>query len=569
MGAAQEPVDARTLPAELAEGTWIHAEDPIGPGDLAGTHTLVVRWRAGDVHATAALLRAQAVGRQHGVPVLAIHVPGHPHERGPDAVADAVLREEVTAPVRQDPRGHLGARLGLARDGEVAVVDADGRIERTLGPTTLGGLGAHLPSTSGSGAGPDRAVGGRGRAPPPTELLYPQGLVLAGDRLWIADTVHHRLLEATRDGRIERIVGAGRPGSRDGPPDRARLCRPRGLALAEEGILVADSGSGAVRRVDARSGEVSTLADAKALTAALPPARGRGPVPWDLAPVPDAWGAGGVLVTLAGADGIVHLPPDGGPPSALALPDRALVQPTGIAVLGGRAYVADAARGALRSVGPDGGLRTVAGGAGDPLEHPVAVAAAGTSALALADPYGAGLVHVDLEEGRATPVPSAEPTGGMVEPRSVAADAGELWTVGADQGLRVVATADGRHRIVELEPLALDVDRSLTLDPVEVAPGGRLSLDLVAHGVGEGGWEADDPRIRGPLAPRRTTGTSLEADDLSVQVSGSVEASGPIEVRWSLASGNASHVAGWRFPVLQRPGAALDVELQLSAAPTR
>ena len=100
-----------------------------------------------------------------------------------------------------------------------------------------------------------------------TTLLHPGGLALIDDGagLVVADTGHHRLrlLALARDAHSGELrvaddvclAGTGKPGLADGPAAEAAFCRPAGLAVIADGsILVADSGSHAVRRLSGRPG---------------------------------------------------------------------------------------------------------------------------------------------------------------------------------------------------------------------------------------------------------------------------------------------------------------------------
>ena len=66
------------------------------------------------------------------------------------------------------------------------------------------------------------------------ELEFP-GKVLAdtaGQRLFISDTNHHRVVITTFDGRIIDMIGSGAIGLTDGGFAQARLHQPQGLAFA-------------------------------------------------------------------------------------------------------------------------------------------------------------------------------------------------------------------------------------------------------------------------------------------------------------------------------------------------
>ena len=104
---------------------------------------------------------------------------------------------------------------------------------------------------------------------PPSEspLRFP-GKVLAdpaGNRLFIADTGHNRVLVGTpsEDGsavEVTRVIGSGEAGFEDGPFEEAKLNHPEGMALAEGILYIADKESHSIRAADLEAGTLTTIA---------------------------------------------------------------------------------------------------------------------------------------------------------------------------------------------------------------------------------------------------------------------------------------------------------------------
>lgn len=560
MGALIPDDERRPVPGALADGEWLNVDRAIGAEDLRDRGAAIVRWRAGDVRSIARLLRVQAVGRQRGVPTLAVHVPGHPAERRPACVENALLREQIELPVRQDPGGRLARRLGLTQEGSIALVDGEAHLGAHLPPTQDTRVGELL---DGLGVGRDGEGGRwdlRGLAPGPEELSYVQGLSVEGDRLAIADTAHHRVLVGDHEGSVDQVVGIGCPGSRDGPLERAELSHPRGLWLSGDRLVIADSGNGAIRVADLAAGRVETLASARPLAGAVGSVATTGPIPWDVAPDPRRANDDTVLATLAGADALVSVPLATGKPDPVELPDRTLVQPTALATDGNQVYVADGARGAIRRLDADGRSSTILGSRDRGFGAPAALTLAPSGELVVADAYGS-IWSVDPETGA-----RAELAGrsGLEEPRALARAGDELIVAGSGSTLRGFEDGGDQTRSIDPEVPWPEADVQLELDPVEIAPGGRLTIRLVGRGAGQASTEAGRPDVRGPLSLRRTRGPDVEDPDLVLEVEGFVQASGPQTVVWSLQDQAIEHRAAWRFPVLRRPGADPEIEVVLS-----
>jgi hypothetical protein len=203
--------------------------------------------------------------------------------RGPDPSAPSLQRHE--GPLRFPTRVVLdGARLWVADTGHGRVLECawDAR-ERTAAvvaehadfvePRGLAALGGHMHVADRAGhavwrldGGERVRVAGTGRlgrgalAPGPAhtaDLRSPWGLAAAGGRLAIAMAGTHQLWLLDPDGgALSLLAGTGGEGIADGPPARAALAQPTGLAALPGGAFAfADCESSAVRVADARSVE--------------------------------------------------------------------------------------------------------------------------------------------------------------------------------------------------------------------------------------------------------------------------------------------------------------------------
>jgi sugar lactone lactonase YvrE len=95
-------------------------------------------------------------------------------------------------------------------------------------------------------------------------LNDPSGLVVdAGGNLYISDSFQHRVRRVdARSGLITTVAGTGSAGTGGdgGPAVRATLGRPAGLALDGAGNLyVVDTSGSRVRRIDARTGVITAV----------------------------------------------------------------------------------------------------------------------------------------------------------------------------------------------------------------------------------------------------------------------------------------------------------------------
>ncbi len=177
-----------------------------------------------------------------------------------------------------------------------------------------------------------------------SELHGPQAVAVnpAGD-VFIADTVNNRVVEVLPTGQMRAFAGTGTAGYRGdgGPAARAELAEPAGVAVDGNGnVYIADSANNVVRRVDARTGVITTVA---------------GDFAADQIPTPVADGTRTVF--LQGQGGFSG---DGGPATAARLNT-----PQGVALdSAGDLFIADTRNNAIREVTPDDNIFTVVNAAG-------------------------------------------------------------------------------------------------------------------------------------------------------------------------------------------------------------
>ncbi|MBZ5737953.1 putative Ig domain-containing protein [Nocardioides mangrovi] len=134
-------------------------------------------------------------------------------------------------------------------DNVIRRVTTDGVIHRFAGTGVAGGAGAAVTEAS---------------TPLSVNLWHPNGVAVdsAGNVL-IADTYDNRVLEVTAGGAITVVAGTGRAGyTGDGTAGpTARLSQPTGVAVDhQDNVYIADASNNVVRRVDAASGVITTVA---------------------------------------------------------------------------------------------------------------------------------------------------------------------------------------------------------------------------------------------------------------------------------------------------------------------
>lgn len=193
--------------------------------------------------------------------VIVVQVPRFDSERDPRRALKLLRSQGIDAPALLDSDWETWRRFRIESWPTVVLLDAQGR-ERQRLVGTGGELERALQALceDQSLSGDDDPRGARELNPEPRlPLRFPTGLVATPDRLYVADSGHHRILECSHGGRILRQFGTGTADFIDGGTGEAAFNRPHGLALEREVLYVADTGNHALRRIDLRNGQVDTL----------------------------------------------------------------------------------------------------------------------------------------------------------------------------------------------------------------------------------------------------------------------------------------------------------------------
>ncbi|TQM12503.1 hypothetical protein FB548_2443 [Pseudoxanthomonas sp. 3HH-4] len=207
-----------------------------------------------------AVLQARHLGR---LQALAIHVPRFDSERDPHSALKRLRRHGNGLPLAHDADWVAWQRFGVESWPTVLLIDGEGQVQhRVVGADGLAELERHIARLcDGLHVPPDDDLRTfrEARPEPRMPLCFPAGLVATPDRLFVADSGHHRVLECNHLGRVIRQFGMGTPDLADGELNHAAFRRPQGLALVRESLYVADTGNHALRRINLPTSTVDTL----------------------------------------------------------------------------------------------------------------------------------------------------------------------------------------------------------------------------------------------------------------------------------------------------------------------
>ncbi len=108
------------------------------------------------------------------------------------------------------------------------------------------------------------AGGGNGGDGPALEAKLASPFGIDSDRagnFWIVEYAGHRVRKMDTKGMLTTVAGTGQPGKADGPGAKATFEHPHNLAVAPDGdVYVADTDNNTIRKIDSKTGVVSTVA---------------------------------------------------------------------------------------------------------------------------------------------------------------------------------------------------------------------------------------------------------------------------------------------------------------------
>lgn len=365
---------------------WLNTDKPLSLKDLRGKIVLLDFWTfccINCMHVIPDLKKLEAKYPQELV-VIGVHSAKFENEKETDNIRDAILRYEIEHPVVNDANFKIWSSYGVRAWPTLVVVDPDGRaVGKVSGEgnfevldQVVAKLIAQAEKDGKLKRSPLKLALEKDKVKTGT-LKFP-GKVIADattGNLFVSDSGHNRILVTDKSGKVLETIGSGQQGHADGAYAAASFHHPQGMVLNGDQLYVADTENHLLRQVDLKSKSVRTIAGtgkqalhaAKAIT--TDPLHTELSSPWDLALVKDK-----LFIAMAGPHQIwvLDLPKNvlsvhagsgrediiDGPLKAAAL-----AQPSGITTDGSKLYFVDSEVSAVREADIDssGSVRTIIG----------------------------------------------------------------------------------------------------------------------------------------------------------------------------------------------------------------
>ncbi len=274
----KEPIPAgnpfkqrRKAPSLDGGAAWINTSGPIDLKQLRGKFVILDFWTYCCINCMHILPVLKQL--EHAYPdnlvVIGVHSAKFETERDSKNITDAVLRYEIEHPVINDNEHTLWDKFRVNSWPSLRLIDPEGYVVgEHSGEIDFESLDQILkkaiPYYRKKGFLDERPVHFdlAARQTGDTPLRFP-GKVLAdarGERLFIADSNHNRIVVTKLDGALVETIGSGAIGKADGDFQAASFDHPQGMALDGEMLYVADTENHLLRKVDLKKKHVTTIA---------------------------------------------------------------------------------------------------------------------------------------------------------------------------------------------------------------------------------------------------------------------------------------------------------------------
>ncbi|MBT3269189.1 redoxin domain-containing protein [Candidatus Poribacteria bacterium] len=251
---------------------WFNVEEPLTLEALRGRLVILDFWTfccINCIHIIPAL-RAAEERYPDDLAVIGVHSPKFDAEKDPENVAQAIARYEIVHPVVHDPEFTIWKSYGVRAWPTLVFISPDGQIighhsGEVTAETLIDAVPRLLDETRSDTTPEPRPLNLSTTPTPERRLTFPGKMKALAEPIGSAvyaltDSGGHQIVLLDRDGAETRRYGSGEPGFDDGPAETATFRYPQGLTCSDDAIYVADTNNHAIRRIDIRSGNVTTLA---------------------------------------------------------------------------------------------------------------------------------------------------------------------------------------------------------------------------------------------------------------------------------------------------------------------
>ncbi len=250
---------------------WLNCSGEINLKDLRGKIVIIDFWTYCCINCMHVLPDLKYLEKKYPneLVVIGCHSAKFDNEKDTEAIRRAIVRYEIEHPVVNDSEMVIWRKFQTRSWPTLAVIDPEGLLvgiapgegNRELLDEVVGKLAEYHKLKGTLKPGPINFELERGRLKGKS-LKFPGKLIAdeAGKRLFISDSNHNRIVISSLDGKLIDVIGSGKIGHKDGSYAEAAFDHPQGMVLRGETLYVADTENHLLRTVDLKAKTVSTLA---------------------------------------------------------------------------------------------------------------------------------------------------------------------------------------------------------------------------------------------------------------------------------------------------------------------
>ncbi len=261
------------IPAPSLDGgeAWLNTSGEITMKDLRGKVVLLDFWTYCCINCIHVLPDLKYLEKKYDkeLVVIGVHSAKFENEKDTEAIRRAIVRYEIEHPVINDSDMLVWRKFGARSWPTVVLLDPEGNYcgflsgegNREILDEIIGKVVKYHKAKGTLDETPVNFALERDRVKS-GPLKFPGKIHAdeAGNRLFISDSNHNRIVVTSLDGKLLDVIGSGRIGAKDGSYAEAEFDHPQGMTLVGETLYVADTENHLLRTVDLKAKTVKTLA---------------------------------------------------------------------------------------------------------------------------------------------------------------------------------------------------------------------------------------------------------------------------------------------------------------------
>jgi thiol-disulfide isomerase/thioredoxin len=247
---------------------WINTKEPLSIENLKGHIIVLDFWTyccINCMHTLPVLAELEKKYDCQPVVFIGVHSAKFFNEQDRKNIEQAVARYEISHPVIVDKKMAVWNKFGVTGWPTIVIIDPNGTLvyrqsgegQKDMIEDTIDVLLEKHAKSHTLAREPIKIV--KTMQKNSATLSFPGKISISNNRIAISDSNHNRVIVTDLSGKILHTIGSGKAGLEDGNFSEASFFRPQGVAWKDDLIFVADTENHALRKINLRDNQVTTL----------------------------------------------------------------------------------------------------------------------------------------------------------------------------------------------------------------------------------------------------------------------------------------------------------------------